>query len=124
MRKRLLSQPIHSTSLHKLLVLITMLLVPQLAGAEDYPLFIAGTQVTDANATDITGTGTVSYDADNYILTLNGATINGTIESSLDNLSIHYIYYIYFHFYYSNHNLLYYLVKNEYFRHLCIRNSY
>ena len=98
MRKRLLSQPIHSTSLHKLLVLITMLIVPQLAGAVDYPLTIAGIQVTDANAADVFNNQTnprvvfTPANAGNNntnTLTLNGATIDGTIESSLDNLSIH-----------------------------------
>lgn len=64
--------------------------------AEDYPITIAGVQVTDANAENITGgniTGTVSfeYDAEYGTSTLNleGATINGDIvytsesESSL-----------------------------------------
>ena len=92
MRKRLLSQPIHSTSLHKLLVLITMLLVPQLAGAVDYSLTIAGIRVTDANAANITGTGittgTVSYDATNNILTLNEANLTMPIQTDIDNLII------------------------------------
>ena len=63
-----------------------------LTNTESYGLTIAGTAVTSANASAITGTGitgAVSFDAANKILTLNGATIDGTIESSLDNLSIH-----------------------------------
>lgn len=63
-----------------------------LTNTETYGLTIAGTAVTSANAAAITGagiTGTVSYDAANNILTLNGATIDGTIESSLAILSIH-----------------------------------
>ena len=63
-----------------------------LTNTESYGLTIAGTAVTSANASAITGTGisgTVSFDANNKILTLNGATIDGTIESSLAILSIH-----------------------------------
>ena len=63
-----------------------------LTNTETYGLTIAGTAVTSANASAITGSGisgTVSFDANNKILTLNGATIDGTIESSLAILSIH-----------------------------------
>lgn len=63
-----------------------------LTNTESYGLTIAGTAVTSANASAITGSGisgTVSFDATNKILTLNGATIEGTIESSLAILSIH-----------------------------------
>lgn len=42
---------------------------------EVYDISIAGTSVTDGNAEDVFGDGTVSYDAENNILTLNGATI-------------------------------------------------
>lgn len=92
MRKLLLNPTPLFRKLRQLTLLLSLLLVPQLAGAVNYDITIAGIQVTDGNATNITGTGitgTVSYDATNKILTLNGATINGTIESSLDNLSIH-----------------------------------
>lgn len=63
-----------------------------LTNTESYGLTIAGTAVTSANASAITSSGisgTVSFDANNKILTLNGATIDGTIESSLAILSIH-----------------------------------
>ena len=48
-------------------------------GLVTYPIWVGGTQVTSANATNITGeeTVTASYDADNHTLTLNGATISG-----------------------------------------------
>ncbi len=45
-----------------------------------YGITVAGVDVTNANASDITGTGTVSYDATTNTLTLNGATINGKID--------------------------------------------
>ena len=66
-----------------LFCLITMLLVSVGMQAEDYGLTVAGVQVTDANASNITGenitAGTVSFS--NGTLTLNEATINGSIVS-------------------------------------------
>ena len=47
-----------------------------------YPLYIAGTQVTGDNATDILGDGKVSYDATTNTLTLNGVTIDGGSENT------------------------------------------
>ena len=44
----------------------------------DYGITVAGTAVTSANAANITGDGTISYDADNNVLTLNN------IESSFN----------------------------------------
>jgi hypothetical protein len=55
-----------------------------------YQLWVAGNQVT--GAANVTGTGiagTVSFNASNSILTLNAATITGTVESSLGDLTIH-----------------------------------
>ena len=74
-----------------LLSLFTMLLMSVGMQAEDYGLVVAGVQVTDANASNITGpnitAGTVSFS--NGMLTLNGATINGTIVWNKDeNLTI------------------------------------
>ena len=49
-----------------------------------YGITVAGVQVTNVNASAITGdniTGTVSFDPSSQILTLNGATINGCIYS-------------------------------------------
>ena len=73
-----------------LLSLFTMLLMSVGMQAEDYGLVVAGVQVTDANASNITGpnitAGTVSFS--NGMLTLNGATINGTISSSIADLKV------------------------------------
>lgn len=55
----------------------------------DYPLKVAGTQVTVENAADILGDGTISYDAQNNVLTLSNALILGTIESEVNGLTIH-----------------------------------
>lgn len=53
---------------------------------------IAGVLVTSGNASNITGdniTGTVSYDAENKILTLNGAHISGNIQrTSAEDLTV------------------------------------
>ena len=55
-------------------------------------LTVGEVPVTTANASNITGTGitgTVSYDAENHKLTLNGATINGVITySGTEDLTI------------------------------------
>lgn len=75
-----------------LLLLFALLLLPSGLQAEDYGITIAGVQVTDANAANITGdsitAGTVSFDAENNILTLTGATIKGEIRSTLESLTI------------------------------------
>ena len=72
--------------------LITMLLVSVGMQAEDYGLTVAGVQVTDANASNITGTnitaGTVSFNNSTNTLTLNNATVNGIVTSTIDNLKI------------------------------------
>ena len=96
MKERLINHVSLTRRLRQLLVLLALLLLPAGMWAEDYPITIAGVQVTDANAENITGgniTGTVSfeYDAEYGTSTLNleGATINGDIvytsesESSL-----------------------------------------
>ena len=54
-------------------------------------LVVAGVIVTDNNASNITGqniTGTVSFDAENSVLTLNEATINGNIKSDINGLAV------------------------------------
>lgn len=53
-----------------------------------YPLWIAGVQVNEGNIQGDGITGTVTYNATNSTLTLNGATINGSIKSSLSDLTI------------------------------------
>ncbi len=71
--------------------LITMLLVSVGMQAEDYDLWVAGVQVTDENASNITGTnitGTVSFNNSTNTLTLNNATVNGIVTSTIDNLKI------------------------------------
>ena len=64
------------------MLLMTLLLVPIGAWAEDYDLTVAGVQVTDANALNVLGdqeTPTVVFDAASNTLTLSGAEINGEI---------------------------------------------
>lgn len=74
-----------------------MLLMPLGAWAVDYPIVVAGVQVTDANAGNVLGDGetatvvfTPAGDAP-ATLTLNGATLYGSIvlQSGLDDLTIH-----------------------------------
>lgn len=45
---------------------------------KEYPVYVGDTVVTNKNASDVLGDGTVSYDADTNTLTLNGATIEKT----------------------------------------------
>ena len=77
----------------RLVLLAFVMLTPFSAWAEDYPIMVAGVQVTSENATGITGDnikGTVTFTpADNTTspatpatLTLNGATIEGNIQWS------------------------------------------
>ena len=71
--------------LRGVMLLMTLLLVPIGAWAEDYGLTVAGVQVTDANAASITSDkiiGTVTFDAASNTLTLSGAEINGEITYS------------------------------------------
>lgn len=58
-----------------------------------YPLYIGDTQVTEINAEDVLGDGTVSFmksegqvAAPTYMLTLNGAAITGPVKVGLPNL--------------------------------------
>ena len=78
----------------RLVLLAFVMLTPFSAWAEDYPIMVAGVQVTSENATtgikgdDITGNGSVTYDAENRKLTLNNVEITGFIYSSLAELTI------------------------------------
>lgn len=78
----------------KLVLLALVMLTPFSAWAEDYPITVAGVQVTSDNATtgitgdNITGNGSVTYDAENRKLTLNNVEITGFIYSSLAELTI------------------------------------
>ncbi len=75
-----------------LLNLFTMLLMSVGMQAEDYDITVAGVEVTDANAGNITGAnitaGTVSFNYQTSTLTLNNASINGTISSSIADLKV------------------------------------
>lgn len=72
-----------------LLSLFTMLLMSVGMQAEDYGLVVAGVQVTSDNASNVLSDGKVSWNNSSKILTLNGATINGTIVWNKDeNLTI------------------------------------
>lgn len=92
MRKLLLNPTPLFRKLRQLSLLLTLLLVPQLAGAADYNLWIGGVRVTDANKGGITGDsiigGTVSFDPDYNTLTLDNVTIYNCISSGLDHLTI------------------------------------
>lgn len=75
-----------------LLSLFTMLLVSVGMQAEEYDLWVAGTQVTSDNAANITGTnitaGTVSFNPQTSTLTLNNVSMNGNVVSSLAALNV------------------------------------
>jgi len=92
MRKLLLNPTPLFRKLRQLSLLLSLLLVPQLAGAADY-LTIAGIQVTDANASNITGdgitAGTVTFNPSNNTLTLDNARVNGTVSTTLETLNVH-----------------------------------
>lgn len=51
-----------------------------ICGVSFYKLWVGGIQVTSVNASNVLGTGTVTYDASTNTLTLNGATINGVVD--------------------------------------------
>lgn len=63
----------------KKLLTLTMLLVALATGAlaktSSYGVWVGGTEVTSANAANVLGNGTVSYDASTNTLTLNNANI-------------------------------------------------
>lgn len=64
------------------LVMVCTLLPVTASAAENYDLWVGGVQVTSANASDILGDGTVSYNHGTKTLTLNGATITSAYECS------------------------------------------
>ena len=70
--------------------LIALLLMSVGMQAEDYNLWVAGTQVTSDNASNVLGDGKVSWNNSSNTLTLNGATINGSIVSNVNSaITIH-----------------------------------
>ena len=56
--------------------------LPTRAFAEDYDLWLVGTQVTSENAADVFGDGTASFDADTNTLTLDGFVATGDYKDS------------------------------------------
>lgn len=79
-----------------LLLIVIIASVGIAAHAEDYQLWINGTQVTSINANNLSlingVTGTVAYNASTNTLTLNNATLTASyhdnIRTSIDNLKI------------------------------------
>ena len=63
-----------------------------IAIGREHFIWIAGTQVTSLNLTDVLGDGKISYDEDTYTLTLNGATITSStahgIETRMSNVNM------------------------------------
>lgn len=55
-----------------IICLVVLLCLGSTAKAEEYNLYIAGTQVTSDNANDVLGNGKVSYDVSTNILTISG----------------------------------------------------
>ncbi len=87
MRQRLLSQPIHSTSLHKLLVLITMLITLPLSawgqGSISYGISIGNTPLRSDNTANYPqGVSYVHNSDGSGTLTLNGASLTDKIRIS------------------------------------------
>lgn len=72
--------------------LLSLLLLPAAIQAEDYDLWVAGTQVTSDNASDVLSDGKVSWNNSSKTLTLNGATINGQVVCNVNSaITIHLI---------------------------------
>ena len=76
------------------IALLALLAIVMQASAATYDLWVAGTQVTDNNRSDILGDGTVSYNSSSNMLTLNNATINVAdhcVKSYMNGLTIRFI---------------------------------
>lgn len=76
-----------------MMCLFVLLCLGSVAKAEEYNLYIAGTQVTSDNAADILGDGAASYDASSNTLTISGDITapdneKSCIEGEMDNLTI------------------------------------
>lgn len=74
------------------LCLIALFLMSVGMQAENYGITVAGVEVTDANAGNITGanitTGTVSFEPQTSTLTLNNVSMNGNVVSSIAALNV------------------------------------
>ena len=95
MRKLLLNQHNRTKELRQLSLFFALLLLPMgVWGQTEYGLTVGGVEVTSANAENIIGDGTVSFNPSTNTLTLDGATIsgmtisNGCIVSGLSSLNI------------------------------------
>lgn len=76
-----------------MMCLFVLLCLGSVAKAEEYNLYIAGTQVTSDNATNILGDGAASYDASSNTLIISGDITapdneKSCIEGEMDNLTI------------------------------------
>ena len=62
---------------------------PDQPESENYDLWVAGTQVTKINQSDVLGDGTVSYDPAAHTLTLNNAhlTLGEDAEEGISSVS-------------------------------------
>ena len=65
-----------------LLAILALLTMPAGMWAEEYNLWVAGTQVSSDNASDVLGDGKVSWNNSSNTLTLNNATLSGSIEKT------------------------------------------
>lgn len=64
------------------LAILALLMMPAGMWAEEYDLWVAGTQVSSDNASDVLGDGKVSWNNSSNTLTLNNATLSGSIEKT------------------------------------------
>jgi hypothetical protein len=64
------------------LAILALLMMPAGVWAEEYDLWVAGTQVSSDNASDVLGDGKVSWNNSSNTLTLNNATLSGSIEKT------------------------------------------
>jgi len=92
MNKRFFNQQNLTRRLRLLSVLFAMVIIPNMAWAVDYDLWIGDIQVTDANKGNVLGDGTVSFtpagDTTPATLTLEGANLTEGITTSIDGLVI------------------------------------
>ena len=85
-----------SVLLAVVMVITTLCALPFSALAEDYDVWVGGTQVTSTNAENVLGDGTISYNAQTKTLILNNANIQTSYETyygaaaiyTTDNLTV------------------------------------
>ena len=71
--------------MRKIFTLFMVLGMALNALAANYLVYVGGTQVTDANASDVLGNGKVKYEASTSTLTLDGATISANANSGIQS---------------------------------------